>query len=673
MVVYTSDSDSEDDLLSYTPFTPSSQKSQSQRDEQSSSNQAADDGGDSDGSPSKQTPQSQASPLDPDTQQLIASDLSLIDSPDAATPQPEEERKALSWASLAEMPDVQSPADLVWVPWGKNGAKIKREPARLIPYPYTECAFSEIMNKSNFQKLIAAKGSSKDAVVQFIQVPCVTDYMVIGKSGLLPYDEGNAAVQGEEVSPSSSSSPSALPVAAQASWSVHLMKEYVKFKSKDKSKTKRAEALGIKSFSERILVEARAREIENKRRILEEGEASIEVDDLDTSSSSSSSSSNKNTTPAFKSTPITDNHSPSSDDEPYSQRPPSDDDDGDDSDTCVSSFSNTKKTEPIRPHDMIQYYSPMYPAGSKIGVRKATVLGVDPKKKSNILELSNGEILPPDTQVSRISVIFKGRMSPWRGKFRPIADFKLQGKRMPDDERDKLGFGPKNNSNTRGGQAKKVMEEGMKVFRKAIGVDEDEDIGGLMQNNFRGGGKAKSKTKGKAAEVKGSYDGSEDEGNSSLDDFVISKQDKAKEKKNAKSKLKKKIEEDKKKIKKRKAEEEGGSGEDSDESTDEDSDDDDGRSSSASVSSRSKTSRLSTIKSSSASSSASPSGASSSSSTEKSRLNTSKLSLSKNKKSKASSSSSPQSNDDEEGGGELPSFGKAKKTPTKKVGGGVRL
>ena len=56
-----------------------------------------------------------------------------------------------------------------------------------------------------------------------------------------------------------------------------------------------------------------------------------------------------------------------------------------------------QSNEPIRPGDVIEYYSPIHVAGDPRGLRQATVLSVDPDDETPLV-LSNGEGLPSNTK-----------------------------------------------------------------------------------------------------------------------------------------------------------------------------------------------------------------------------------------------------------------------------------
>lgn len=81
--------------------------------------------------------------------------------------------------------------------------------------------------------------------------------------------------------------------------------------------------------------------------------------------------------------------------------------------------------EPIRPGDVIEYYSPIYVAGDPRGLRRATVLSIDPKD-SMPLVLSNGEGLPSTVKVKRVKVMSGDDLLDHPGIFRLICMFKLR-------------------------------------------------------------------------------------------------------------------------------------------------------------------------------------------------------------------------------------------------------
>ncbi|KAL7483666.1 hypothetical protein ACHAW6_011149 [Cyclotella cf. meneghiniana] len=93
-------------------------------------------------------------------------------------------------------------------------------------------------------------------------------------------------------------------------------------------------------------------------------------------------------------------------------------------DPDLNNLDDGISNEPIRPGDVIEYYSPIFVVGDKRGLRQTTVLCVDPKADV-ILGLSNGECLPEDTRVKRIKVMDGNELVDHPGIYRPIETFKL--------------------------------------------------------------------------------------------------------------------------------------------------------------------------------------------------------------------------------------------------------
>jgi len=83
-----------------------------------------------------------------------------------------------------------------------------------------------------------------------------------------------------------------------------------------------------------------------------------------------------------------------------------------------------KSNEPIRPGDVVEYYTPIFVAGDPRGLRQATVLAVDPKEEMP-LTLSNAEGIPNSTKVKRIKVMLEGDLVDHPGIYRSIYRFKL--------------------------------------------------------------------------------------------------------------------------------------------------------------------------------------------------------------------------------------------------------
>lgn len=80
--------------------------------------------------------------------------------------------------------------------------------------------------------------------------------------------------------------------------------------------------------------------------------------------------------------------------------------------------------EPMRPGDVIEYYSPIFVVGDKRGLRQAVILGISPEADV-ILDLSTSDCLPEDTRVKRIKVVDGDQLFDHPGIYRPIETFKL--------------------------------------------------------------------------------------------------------------------------------------------------------------------------------------------------------------------------------------------------------
>ena len=97
--------------------------------------------------------------------------------------------------------------------------------------------------------------------------------------------------------------------------------------------------------------------------------------------------------------------------------------------TNNTNLSWDRKSEPIRPGDVVLYYSHIYPFGDKRGRTEATVISVDPRRKP-ILILSNSDFLPDSSQVARIQIMYHKKLIAQNGIFRIITDFVLAKKEL---------------------------------------------------------------------------------------------------------------------------------------------------------------------------------------------------------------------------------------------------
>lgn len=183
-------------------------------------------------------------------------------------------------------------------------------------------------------------------------------------------------------------------------------------------------------------------------------------------------------------------------DEPYEQSFNKDDDDDARMYGYISYNAGSKTKEPLRPGDIITYYNPMFTAGDKRGLRTAQVLIVRTKrtmKQTNLpmLTLSNGEVIPPETQVRRANILdYKNRevITHSHGIYRRIETFKLKDmvfdiEKFPqcvlEKETDRIG---------------KILENNMRRFQEKLKEDGLEGFGGLINKIGKGSKKSTSKT-----------------------------------------------------------------------------------------------------------------------------------------------------------------------------------
>ena len=84
-----------------------------------------------------------------------------------------------------------------------------------------------------------------------------------------------------------------------------------------------------------------------------------------------------------------------------------------------------RKTELIRPGDVIEYTDVMAIQGDKNYQMTSKILSVDPRR-TPVLVLENGDFLPPETRVKRIKKIYRGNLLDCdKARYKPISDFKL--------------------------------------------------------------------------------------------------------------------------------------------------------------------------------------------------------------------------------------------------------
>lgn len=92
----------------------------------------------------------------------------------------------------------------------------------------------------------------------------------------------------------------------------------------------------------------------------------------------------------------------------------------------AESVTTRRKTEQLRCGDVIEYYNPIFVFGDDRGLKSATINAIDPKGNP-VLDLSTGDVLPIDTLVKRVQVMFRNKLRDNRNKaeFNGIEWFKL--------------------------------------------------------------------------------------------------------------------------------------------------------------------------------------------------------------------------------------------------------
>lgn len=85
-----------------------------------------------------------------------------------------------------------------------------------------------------------------------------------------------------------------------------------------------------------------------------------------------------------------------------------DDNDDDDNDS-LDPANKKRKTEILRPGDVIEFYHIMAVHGRKEDLRQAKIISVDPKEVA-VLIMDNGDCLPKDHQIKRIKKIHRGKL-----------------------------------------------------------------------------------------------------------------------------------------------------------------------------------------------------------------------------------------------------------------------
>ena len=114
-----------------------------------------------------------------------------------------------------------------------------------------------------------------------------------------------------------------------------------------------------------------------------------------------------------------------------------DDNDDDDNDS-LDPASKKRKTETLRPGDVLEFYHIMAVHGRKEDLRRAKIISVDPKEVS-VLIMDNGDCLPKDHQIKRIKMIHRGKLVDCdNANFQSVDYFRLSKAKLKDVDAKKI-------------------------------------------------------------------------------------------------------------------------------------------------------------------------------------------------------------------------------------------
>jgi len=161
-------------------------------------------------------------------------------------------------------------------------------------------------------------------------------------------------------------------------------------------------------------------------------------------------------------------------------------DESSEDDDCL--HRSYKKSEQIRCGDVIEYTSPIYVCGDKRGIRRAEILAVDPTAHP-ILTLDNGEILPRDTRVKRVEIIYRDKLiENDKATYQIIESYKLQKDDIENDKvskrykrkmKDRLSSSSSSGIQKEAARMKEVMIQGREKLKhkaKESGFGDCSDI-----------------------------------------------------------------------------------------------------------------------------------------------------------------------------------------------------
>mmetsp|Transcript_11975 Transcript_11975/g.17728 ORF Transcript_11975/g.17728 Transcript_11975/m.17728 type:complete len:404 (+) Transcript_11975:938-2149(+) len=152
---------------------------------------------------------------------------------------------------------------------------------------------------------------------------------------------------------------------------------------------------------------------------------------------------------------------------------------------CNGPVSSDRKTEPIKPGDVIEYYTHQFVSGDKRGHRRAVVLSVDPKRFP-VLVLDNSECLPKDTQIKRILVFQHRKHVEYDGIYRPVERYKL---RKLDTPKALEGTDAAAGFKAEIKRVGEIVKKQMSKLQEDMKADGSSSFGYMLHKYGKGGGK----------------------------------------------------------------------------------------------------------------------------------------------------------------------------------------
>lgn len=326
----------------------------------------------------------------------------------------DEEALQAEAAGAAELvfipPSITAPSQLVWQKKVK-GKKIVYMPCRVCPPD--EAVGLDLPRWNGMEKVL----------VQYIEYPLFTSYNIVQRKALIPY-------HGETEEDS-------VDCDNEKKWCKKLCSLYMKQRRRQKRKPVqiRSEML----FLERVLRHAQKTQHESETALLDNVENHVAlgaVDGNDTNEETHQSSSSENCVDS-------------------------------DCDCETSHFvalnrsGFERKTEPIRPGDVVSYASHIF------GPRIASVLSVNPNRNP-VLVLDNAEHLPRDAQVKRVKIMYRGKLRDYNGVYRPLDRYVLR-KDIPHNTKGVAGVAAGMMKEVQ--RVGEILEKNVSQFRSTVESD----------------------------------------------------------------------------------------------------------------------------------------------------------------------------------------------------------